>query len=120
MTSRRILLLALLVAPAISCVDGPFPIVNPNDPLMPLEMRLTGGTDTVRTASAVVQFQLVTTPVVTGYAVYWLSSNPLWLASTGSGRFLTGALPPSPQTVLVSAAYGNREAFASVVIMPPP
>ena len=120
MTSRMILQLALLLAPALSCVDGPYPIVNPNDPLMPLEMRLTGGTDTVRLQSQSVQFHLVTVPVVTGYQVYWLSSNALWLSSTGNGQFVSGALPQTPQTVLVTAALGNRRAFAAVVIMPPP
>lgn len=120
MTSTRRLLLALLLAPTLSCVDGPYAIVNPNDPLMRLQMRLTGGVDTVRVASQVVQFQLVTDPVVSGYQPFWQSSNALWLASTGDGRFVAGALPPTPQTVLVTAALGNREAFAAVVIMPPP
>lgn len=120
MNPRRALLLASLLAAAVSCVDGPYPIVNPNDPLMPITLRLTGGVDTVRTRSQVVQFQLTTVPAVTGYQVDWQSSNELWLASTGNGRFVAGTLPPTPRTVLVTAALGNREAFAAVVIMPPP
>lgn len=120
MNPPRALLFVFLLAAAGSCVDGPYPIVNPNDPLMPIVLRLTGGVDTVRTRSQVVQFQLTTVPAVTGYQPYWQSSNELWLASTGDGRFVAGTLPPTPRTVLVTAALGNREAFAAVVIMPPP
>ena len=104
----------------LSCVDGPYPVANPNDPRMSLEMRLVGGVDTVRTPGQVVVFQLVTTPAVTGYEVLWLTSDAAWLAPVGDGRYVNRVLPPSPVTILVSAKLGTREASRTVIIVPGP
>lgn len=117
---RRILIACSLCALAsLSCVDGLYPIANPNDPLMQIEMRLIASTDTIRAAGQRVVFQLVTTPVVTGYPIKWTTTHYVYLAPLGDGAFTNLVLPPQvPATVGVTAAYGRHEATAHVVVMP--
>lgn len=117
-SARVILCAALLPLVALSCLDGAYPIANPNDPLFQLEMQVIGGVDTVRTAGQVVLFQLVTTPVVAGYKVDWTSSQPAWIGSRGDGLYITGDLPTVPVGVQITARLGNQEAIRAVVIMP--
>jgi hypothetical protein len=121
---RRVLVpLALLIAApaiAVGCLDGPLARLNPHDEGMQVTLHLIGGADTARAEGEVLVFQLVTDPVLTGYAITWTSSAPTLLTSVGSGVFEVGPLRATQATVAVDASVGSRTVTRQVVILAAP
>lgn len=117
---RRLLALAILLLPVAACLDGPFEHANPLDGESDITLAVVGGADTLRVIGDAALFQLVTTPVITGFTVQWESSAPLALAPIGFGRYVLVANPPTPTTVVVTARLGANFATRNVVLLPAP
>ena len=111
-------LLLTLAMPA--CLDGPFARVNPHDAGTALQLRIVGGSDTLRIAGEQVLFQLVTDPVTSGYTVSWSSSQTSRLLPLGLGRFQVISIPAVATTVEISAALGANVATRNIVLVPAP
>lgn len=117
---RRLAALALLVLPVAACLDGPFAHANPHDGESEITLAVVGGADTLRVVGDAALFQLVTTPVTSGFTVQWESSAPLRLAPIGLGRFVLVSHPPTVTTVQVTARMGANSATRDVVLLPAP
>ena len=85
-----------------------------------LQLRIVGGSDTLRIAGEQVLFQLVTDPVTSGYTVSWSSSQTSRLLPLGLGRFQVISIPAVATTVEISAALGANVATRNIVLVPAP
>lgn len=117
---RPVALAAATVAVAVSCYDGPFAHVNPNDAATRFTMRLESDRDTVSPGHPVVQYTLTTEPAMPGYAPVWSVSIDTMLVHIADGRFTLNEPPEVHQTVQVTARFMSRAVSASLVMAPAP
>jgi hypothetical protein len=107
--SRVTMLLAALgVLAASSCVDGPFAHANPNDAEFFGTMEIVATRDTITPRDPVTILKVVTDPVVVGY-------QPIWRVPLGSGVqhrvngiFELSVAPTVTTSVQVTAIFQSR------------
>jgi len=120
--SRRLLAVCLLTlaASVMSCVEGPFAHVNPNDLEFTGTMTLVSTRDTVSPANPTVVFKVVTDPVVNGWEPIWLITDGGGLLHRGQGVFELSGVPPAPVEVRVTAMFQERAVSRTIVRAPSP
>lgn len=113
-------LLSLALLGAASCMAGPFERENPNDPEKEFTIRIVSTADTLSPSQPRVVLQLITEPVMNGYAANWSVPDNRMLYHAGNGVFAVGDLPVSLQSIVVTAGFQNRTATYTLYVRPTP
>lgn len=108
---------ALIAASALSCADGPFEGVNPNERGFIGTLTLVSSHDTVSALRPGFVVQVVSDPPVSGYTPRWEVTGTL-IANEGDGAFRVTRPVSAITPVQITARFAASRASMIVFVVP--